>query len=96
MTGRVLATLLRPFFRWYNTEHRHSGIAFMRPKDVHYGREKQIMAARSATLDTAFEAHPERFKGKRPRPKSPPQAVWINHPDAPEQVANTERLQTTG
>jgi putative transposase len=70
----------RPFFRWYNTEHRHSGIAFMTPEDVHYGRSSQILEARSATLDAAFEAHPERFKGKRPCPKALPQAVWINPP----------------
>ena len=70
----------RPFFRWYNTEHRHSGIAFMTPQDVHYGRATQILETRSATLNAAFEAHPERFKGKRPSPKSLPQTVWINPP----------------
>ena len=70
----------RPFFRWYNTEHRHSGIAFMTPADLHHGRSSQILQARSATLDAAFEAHPQRFKGKRPHPKSPPKAVWINPP----------------
>ena len=41
----------RPFFRWYNTEHRHSGIAFMTPQDVHYGRATQILETRSATLN---------------------------------------------
>jgi putative transposase len=70
----------RPFFRWYNTEHRHSGIAFMTPQNVHYGRASQILETRSMTLDAAFEAHPERFKGKRPSPQSLPQAVWINPP----------------
>jgi len=70
----------RPFFRWYNTEHRHSGIAFMTPENVHHGRATQILETRSATLDAAFEAHPERFKGKRPSPKALPQAVWINPP----------------
>ena len=77
----------RPFFRWYNTEHRHSGIAFMTPADVHYERSPQILEARSATLNAAFEAHPERFKGRRPCPKSPPKAVWINPPadDADDQ-----------
>jgi len=33
-----------PFFRWYNTDHRHSGIAFMTPQDVHYGRAKQTLS----------------------------------------------------
>ena len=26
------------FFAWYNTEHRHSGIGYMTPQAVHYGR----------------------------------------------------------
>ncbi len=76
----------RPFFRWYNTEHRHSGIAFMRPEDVHYRRATQILETRSTTLDAAFEVHPERFKGKRPSPRTLPEAVWINPPvDDPQQ-----------
>ncbi len=70
----------RPFFRWYNTEHRHCGIAFMTPKDVHYGRSDQVLETRSATLNAAFEDHPKRFKGKRPAPKRLPEAVWINPP----------------
>ena len=70
----------RPFFRWYNTEHRHSGIAFMTPQDVHYGRATQILETRSVTMDAAFEAHPKRFKDKRPVLKSLPMAVWINPP----------------
>jgi putative transposase len=70
----------RPFFRWYNTEHRHSGIAFMTPQDVHYKRATQILETRSATMDAAFEAHPKRFKNKRPVLKTLPEAVWINPP----------------
>lgn len=69
-----------PFFRWYNTEHRHCGIAFMTPEDIHYGRATQILETRSAVLSAAFEAHPKRFKGKRPTPKPLPKAVWINPP----------------
>lgn len=70
----------RPFFCWYNTKHRHSGIAFMTPQDVHYGRATQVLNTRTAALDAAFEVHPERFKGKRPTPKPLPEAVWINPP----------------
>jgi putative transposase len=68
------------FFHWYNNEHRHSGIAFMTPADVHYGRAPDIIATRAQTLDTAFAANPARFKGKRPMPKLLPEAVWINPP----------------
>jgi putative transposase len=70
----------RGFFRWYNTEHRHSGIAFMRPDDVHYGRAAEIIEIRAQALNDAFEANPARFKGRRPKPGRPPEAVWINPP----------------
>ena len=68
------------FFRWYNTEHRHSGIALMSPDTVHYGRSTALTARRGVTLDAAFIAHPARFKGIAPRPPSVPLAVWINPP----------------
>jgi putative transposase len=29
------------FFRWYNTEHRHSGLGLLTPADVHHGRADQ-------------------------------------------------------
>ena len=70
----------REFFHWYNTEHRHSGIAFMPPDTVHYGRSTALTEQRSATLDTAFIAHPARFKGVAPRPPRVPTAAWINPP----------------
>jgi len=70
------------FFPWYNDDHRHSGIAFMTPADVHYGRAPAIVAVRAQTLTAAFEANPRRFKGKPPTPKQPPVEVWINPPAA--------------
>jgi len=68
------------FFRWYNTEHRHSGIGFMTPDTVHYGCATALTVRRAATLDIAFAAHPARFKGIAPRPPRVPLAVWINPP----------------
>lgn len=68
------------FMDFYNHEHRHSGIAFMTPSDVHHGRTDAILAARTATLDAAFAAHPERFVHGRPTPQRPPEAVYINPP----------------
>jgi putative transposase len=70
------------FFPWYNDDHRHSGIAFLTPADVHYERVSAIIAVRSQTLDAAFAANPLRFKGKPPTPQLPPAAVWINPPAA--------------
>ena len=71
----------RKFFPWYNTEHRHSSIAYLTPESVHYGRSEEILKKRAQTLRDAFEANPERFKGRCPQPEPLPEAVWINKPD---------------
>lgn len=68
----------RGFFRWYNEEHRHSGIAYLRPADVHWGRASEVLATRSEALEQAYQQHPERFKGVKPAPKPVPEKVWIN------------------
>jgi putative transposase len=71
----------RPFFVYYNTVHRHSGIGLMTPSDVHYGRGEQVRAARASVLDGAYAANPERFVRKPPEPPALPDAVWINKPE---------------
>lgn len=70
----------RTFFAWYNTRHRHSGIGYMTPHSVHYGHAQALREARAATLDAAFLARPDRFKGRRPQPHPLPTAAWINPP----------------
>ncbi len=39
---------LRAFFAWYNDEHRHSGIGFMTPATVHFGRAPAIDQQRAS------------------------------------------------
>jgi putative transposase len=68
------------FFRWYNSEHYHSGIGFQTPENVHYGRTEQIIKERQVVLNAAYEKHPKRFKGIPPTPAAVPKAVWINKP----------------
>ncbi len=68
------------FFRWYNHEHRHGGIGLMAPAAVHDGTAAALSAQRAITLDIAFAAHPERFKGVAPQPPALPTAAWINPP----------------
>ncbi len=68
------------FFIWYNKEHYHSGIALITPASVHYGLAEDIITARSMVLAEAYEKHPNRFKGRMPKPPALPQAVWINKP----------------
>jgi putative transposase len=73
----------REFFRWYNQEHRHSGIGYMTPETVHYGRAEAVWAARQEVLLRAYEKHPERFVRRQPVPPVVPQEVWINPPARP-------------
>lgn len=71
----------REFFRWYNEEHRHSGIAHLTPADVHHGRAADIVARRQAVMNEAYARHPERFVAGPPEVPALPAAVWINPPE---------------
>jgi len=70
----------RGFFRWYNQQHRHSGIGLLTPEVVHYGRAESVISQRQQVLEKAYLDHPERFVKGRPKPPSLPRAVWINPP----------------
>ena len=70
----------RSFFPWYNTEHRHAGIAMLTPDDVHHGRARAVLARRERTLEAAWANHPERFVRGVPKPSPLPKQVWINPP----------------
>ena len=71
----------REFFRWYNTEHRHSGIGLHTPEDVHYLRAESKRQVRAQALQAAFARSPERFPNGHPVPPSLPAAAWINRPN---------------
>ncbi len=68
------------FYRWYNHEHRHSGIAMLTPASVHYQQHENVLQTRTAVLAKAFEKHPERFVKGVPVVKLVPEHVWINPP----------------
>jgi putative transposase len=70
----------RGFFRWYNREHHHSGIALLTPHMVHYGLAPAVLGNRQRVLTAAYQQHPERFVRRPPRPAPLPGAVWINPP----------------
>jgi putative transposase len=74
------------FFRWYNTEHRHSGIAWHTPHSVHHGQSAAIRAARADVLAAAYTRNPERFVRKYPEPATLHPAVWINKPSGEDQT----------
>jgi transposase InsO family protein len=78
------------FVRWYNDEHRHSGIRFVTPSERHSGKEVEILAAREATYAAAKAQHPERWSGKT-RNWSPVAEVWLN-PEKPA-ASNDELMR---
>jgi len=81
----------RGFFPGYNTEHRHSGLAYLTPEMVHSGRAPLVLAQREKVLDAAYAAHPERFVRRPPKPLALPEAVWIN-PPVPNEVGACPRI----
>jgi len=52
----------RRFIAWYNTEHRHVGIALLTHEEVHLGRADE----RRNALHSAYAEHPKRFVRGRP------------------------------
>ena len=54
----------RSFFPWYNTEHRHGGIAMLTPGDVHHGRAQRILEQRERTLRAAWAQHPAAIRSR--------------------------------
>jgi putative transposase len=70
----------RSFFRWYNGDHRHSGIGFHTPAAVHFEQAESIQLERARVLESAFAAHPERFVRQLPVPPPLPGVAWINKP----------------
>src|SRR5262249_48929211 len=67
-------------FAWYNDAHHHSGLNYLTPADVHYGRAATVLQVRHRARLAAYAAHPERFVQGPPRPETLPTAVWINRP----------------
>jgi putative transposase len=49
------------FVRWYNHEHRHSGIRFVTPASRHTGEEVRILANRRRVYEAARERNPLRW-----------------------------------
>ncbi len=65
------------FVRWYNVDHRHSGIRYVSPAQRHAGEDYAILAARHALYANARELNPARWSGKT-RNWSPIGPVTLN------------------
>lgn len=68
------------FFTWYNQEHYHSGIQWLKPKSVHYGMAGEVLKHRHQVLLDAYNENPVRFNNRTPtlRELKP---VYINPPE---------------
>jgi transposase InsO family protein len=65
------------FVRWYNVDHRHSGIRYVSPAQRHAGDDRAILAARHALYTAARERNPARWS-RQTRNWSPITAVALN------------------
>ena len=52
------------FVRWYNEEHRHSGISFVTPAQRHAGQHEELLAGRERVYAKARGRHAERWSGE--------------------------------
>lgn len=81
----------REFFPWYNHEHKHSGIAYLTPADVYFGRAEERLDQRRTVLQAAYAEHPERFPHGAPKRQVLPAATYINPPSLPAHTAGSGR-----
>jgi putative transposase len=58
---------------------------------VHFGQAQAVLTRRQAVLDVAYQAHPDRFVRRPPKPLPLPEAVWINRPLPPGEKSEEER-----
>lgn len=78
------------FVRWYNFEHRHSGIRYVTPAQRHAGEDEAILAKRHELYRKARHAHPRRWSGDT-RNWNPVTVVTLN-PER-ESIATLNSLQ---
>ena len=83
------------FVRWYNFDHRHSGIRYVSPAQRHAGLDQEILAARHEVYIQARKRNPARWSGDT-RNWTPIGAVTLN-PERDtvvvEAAANVKHIQ---
>ena len=70
---------LADYVPWYNTQHKHSGIALFSPSEVHDGSWKEVWKTRDQALQRYYDKNPERFH-RRPSTPTPDSHTGINLP----------------
>ncbi len=82
------------FVRWYNAEHRHSGIRFVTPDERHHGRENDVLANRERVYERARGRHPNRWS-RGTRNWTPAPAVYLNPKRDQETIASALARKST-
>ncbi len=65
------------FVRWYNSEHRHSGLKFLTPNQRHLGLSEEIFEKRKQVYEVAKTKNPSRWSGET-RNWRLNKKVWLN------------------
>jgi len=81
----------RDYFSWYNREHYHSGLCWLTPETVHYGRAREVLMQRHSARMLAYQKNPLRFRNRPPQAQELPAAVYINPPQTVEISALREK-----
>lgn len=76
---------MEKFSRWYNEEHRRSGIRYVTSGQRHRGEDKALLQQRDAVYQAAKSANPLRWSGKT-RNWQPAGEVMLN-PERAKQAA---------
>jgi len=77
LSQTAVSRIWRAFVRWYNFEHRHSGIRYVTPAQRHALEDRAIRATRHQTYLQARERHPARWS-RETRDWTPVGAVTLN------------------
>ncbi|MGF6969335.1 putative transposase [Paraburkholderia sp. WC7.3g] len=76
------------FVRWYNHDHKHSGLKFVTPAQRHSGVATAVLAQREAVYAWAHATNPQRWSGST-RNWQLKDEVWLN----PERTLRAELKQ---
>lgn len=72
------------FVRWYNEEHRHSGLKYITPNQRHRGEATPLLTRRVVVCQAARARHPQRWsRGIRNWKLEP--VVYLNPERAPKE-----------
>ena len=75
----------RSFFPWYNTEHRHAGIAMLTPDDVHHHRHRMCWLSADVPCKPPGPFTPNASSTAPRNPPRFPKPSGSTHPPLPQQ-----------